>query len=174
LYVTLFEAYTTGANVQAMKEILAPAGEKIYSVRLSGVGKMMLSVKENEDRLTLVNARTGEMEEFDWGDMKQALADNMDFEKSPEESWQKIYGEEFPKKEEVAPVQQKEEKKKAPRKESKVSKAKVEKPKEEKKEGKKCRSRKNRCSSRKGNQRRKNHRKNRKRQKKRCSRTSQM
>lgn len=131
LYVALFQAYTTGASVQRMKEILAPAGEKIYSVRLSGVGKLMLSVKENEDRLTLVNVRTGEMEEFDWGDMKQAIADNIDCEMSPEESWKKVYGEEFPQKEEVAPVQQE---KPAPRKESKVSKAKVEKPKEEKKE----------------------------------------
>lgn len=92
---------------------------------------MMLSVKENEDRVTLVNVRTGEMEEFDWEEMKQAIADNMDCEKSPEESWAKIYGEEFPQKEEVAPVQQP-----APRKESKVSKAKVEEPKEEKKEEK--------------------------------------
>lgn len=127
LYVALFQAYTTGASIQRMKELLAPAGEKIYSVRLSGVGKMMLSVKENEDRLTLVNVRTGEMEEFDWGDMKQAIADNIDCEMSAEESWQKIYGEEFPKKEEVAPVQQE---KAAPRKESKVSKAKVEKKEE--------------------------------------------
>lgn len=133
LYVELFRAYTTGASLQRMKELLAPAGEKIYSVRLPGVGKMMLSVKENEDRLTLVNVRTGELEEFDWGDMKQAIADNIDCEMSPEESWQKIYREEFPQKEEVAPVQQE---KPAPRKESKVSKAKVEKPKEEKKEEK--------------------------------------
>lgn len=133
LYVALFQAYTTGASLQRMKELLAPAGEKIYSVRLPGVGKMMLSVKENEDRLTLVNVRTGELEEFDWGDMKQAIADNIDCEMSPEESWQKIYREEFPEKEEVAPVQQE---KPAPRKESKVSKAKVEKPKEEKKEEK--------------------------------------
>ena len=133
LYVTLHEAYTTGLSVQRMKELLAPAGEKIYSVRLPGVGKMMLSVKENEDRLTLVNVRTGEMEEFDWGDMKQAIADNIDCEMSAEESWQKIYGEEFPKKEEVAPVQQE---KATPRKETKVSRAKVENPKEEKKEKK--------------------------------------
>lgn len=133
LYVALFQAYTTGESIQRMKELLAPAGEKIYSVRLSGVGKMMLSVKENEDRLTLVNVRTGEMEEFDWGDMKQAIADNIDCEMSAEESWQKIYGEEFPKKEEVAPVQPE---KTVPRKESKVSKAKVEIPKEEKKEEK--------------------------------------
>lgn len=133
LYVELFQAYTTGASLQRMKELLAPAGEKIYSVRLPGVGKMMLSVKENEDRLTLVNVRTGEVEEFNWGDMKQAIADNIDCEMSAEESWQKIYGEEFPKKEEVAPVQQE---KAATRKESKVSKAKVEIPKEEKKEEK--------------------------------------
>lgn len=127
LYVALFQAYTTGASVQRMKELLAPAGEKIYSVRIPGVGKMMLSVKENEDRLTLVNVRTGEVEEFDWGDMKQAIADNIDCEMSAEESWAKTYGEEFPKKEEVAPVQQE---KTAPRKESKVSKAKVEKEEE--------------------------------------------
>ena len=127
LYVELYQAYTTGASLQKIKELLAPAGEKIYSVRLPGIGKMMLSVKENEDRLTLVNVRTGEMEEFDWGDMKQAIADNIDCEMSAEESWAKTYGEEFPKKEEVAPVQQE---KAVPRKESKVSRAKVEKEEE--------------------------------------------
>lgn len=135
LYVVLHKQYTAGASVQVLKETMAPAGEKLYSVRIAGIGRMMVTVKETEDRVTLVNVRTGEMEEYTWGDMKLALTDNMNFEKSPEESWEEMYGEKFPEKEKVAPVQLKETKP-AQRKESKVSRAKVEKPKEEQKEEK--------------------------------------
>ena len=133
LYVELFAACANGENVQCLKEILAPSGEKMYSVRIAGVGRMMLSVKENEDRVVLANVRTGEMEEYSWEDMVQALTVNMDPLKSPEESWETMYGQAYPKKEEVAPVQQ-EEKKPVPRKESKVVKAKVEEPEEEQKQ----------------------------------------
>lgn len=127
LYAALHEQYTFGNSVQVMKETMAPAGERLYSVRIAGVGRIMLTIKETEDRVKLVNVRTGEMEEYTWGDMKLALADNMNFEKTPEESWEEIYGEKFPKKEKVAPVQPKESKP-VQRKESKISKAKVKEP----------------------------------------------
>ena len=133
LYVELFNSCANGENLQCLKEILAPSGEKMYSIRIQGTGRMMLSVKENEDRVVLANVRTGEMEEYTWGDMKQALAVNMDLLKNPEESWETMYGQAYPKKEEVAPVQP-EEKKPVPRKESKVVKAKVEEPEEEQKQ----------------------------------------
>lgn len=132
LYVELFESCANGESIQRLKEILAPSGEKMYSVRIQGTGRMMLSIKETEDKVILANVRTGEMEEYTWGDMKQAMAVNMDLLKSSEESWEAMYGQAFPKKEEVAPVQQTE-KKPAPRKESKVVKAKVEEPKKEEK-----------------------------------------
>ena len=133
LYAEMFNSCANGENLQCLKEILAPSGEKMYSVRIAGVGRMMLSVKENEERVVLANVRTGEMEEYTWGDMKQALAVNMDLLKNPEESWEAMYGQVYPEKEKVAPVQQ-EEKKPVPRKESKVVKAKVEEPKEEQKQ----------------------------------------
>lgn len=129
LYVELFNSCANGESLQRLKEILAPAGEKMYSVRIPGTGRMMLSIKETEDKVILANVRTGEMEEYTWGDMKQALATNMDLLKSPEESWAAMYGQAYPEKEKVALVQPGE-KKPVPRKESKVVKAKVEEPEE--------------------------------------------
>lgn len=133
LYIILHKTYAAGGNINHLKEVLAPAGEKIYSIRVAGVGRMMLSIKETEDRVLLTNIRTGKIEEYTWEIMQNALGYNMNLEKDSEESWEERYGEKFPQKTEVAPVQL-ENKKAVSRKESKISKAKVELAKPEKKE----------------------------------------
>ncbi|MBQ7925928.1 MAG: hypothetical protein IJ335_06490, partial [Lachnospiraceae bacterium] len=63
LYGKLFFAVNDPAAVQ---ETLAPDGEKIYSIRIMGVGRMMLSVKSLDRALTLTNMRTSEKEEYSW------------------------------------------------------------------------------------------------------------
>lgn len=47
-------------DADALFDALAPAGESIYTVRIQGVGRIMLSCKE--DRVNLVNVRTNNVE----------------------------------------------------------------------------------------------------------------
>lgn len=113
-----------------LTEILAPQGEAIYSVRVQGTGRLMLSVKSKDSVIKLINVRTEEKESHNVWDILDILWHlNKNAGSSAKESWETIYGESFPEpqKEEVAPVQPvKQEKKPAPKKESKVIKAKVE------------------------------------------------
>ena len=125
-YVKLFDAVKE--NEAAVQETLAPDGERIYSIRIMGVGRLMLSVKGLTIPVTLTNMRTGEKEEYSWEDVMEALKSLMMPDVTPEESWERTYDVEFPKKVEVAPVQPAPAKKEAskkepPKKESKVKKA---------------------------------------------------
>lgn len=127
LYVKLFMAGTDASEIQS---ILAPDGEKLYSVRIMGVGRLMLSVKDLDKPLTLTNLRTTEKEEYSWEQMVQYCNRLMSAGETAEASWENTYGEKFPQKEEVAPVQPTTEKKKEPpKKETKVQKAKKPEPK---------------------------------------------
>lgn len=125
LYVKLFDVVKD--SPAAVQETMAPDGEKIYFVRIMGVGKMMLSVKSIDRPITLTNTRSGEKEEYSWNVMmdilKLLIVDGM----TAEESWAHTYNQEFPKKVEVAPVQpistKPAPKKEVPKKETKVKKA---------------------------------------------------
>ena len=107
-------------NQKALYEILAPIGEKMYSVRIAGVGRFSVFVKK--DGVAMVNVREGDKENFNWSEISNVLFAFLNASSSPKEAWENIYGEIFPeKKVEVAPVQQAP--KQAPRKESKVKKS---------------------------------------------------
>jgi len=128
IYIRLHK--NVGNGERAAYEILAPEEEKIYSVRIQGVGRLMLSIKEMDKKVTLTNIRSMEKEEYTWQDVMECIEALIISDVSQEESWSTIYGEEFPKKEEVAPVQPNVEKKKeSPKKETKVQKAKKPEPK---------------------------------------------
>lgn len=91
-----------------IKEALSPVADQMYIVRIPGVGKLMLICKENE--VHIVNARTNEKTIRTWSEVSDAwqqLGSDKQFSSAAEEFYEKLYGEPFPKKEEVAPVQQK-------------------------------------------------------------------
>jgi hypothetical protein len=115
-------------ETEELMNILAPSGEMIYSVRISGTGRLMLSIKVNTGRITITNVRSMEKTEWNTEDLADFVVDILsraDTE-DPAKAWMSIYEEEYPKKTEVAPVQQE---KPVQRKEKKVQKAKIEKPK---------------------------------------------
>ncbi len=123
------------AGLAAVQDVLAPSGTQIYSVRPQGIGRLMLSLKTNEDKVSLVNARSGEKEVYAWTELLETLQRMMNQENTVKEDWERIYGEAYPeqqKKEEVAPVQpqtpaKQTEKKPEAKKKSRVSKAVVDK-----------------------------------------------
>lgn len=131
-FVEVHKALPNG--VAAVQEALAPSGNMIYTVRLQGIGRMALSIQEGRDTVSIVNVRGGEMEDVAWAEVMETMRSMINTLFEPVSEWQRIYGEPFykypeggplqlntPGSAEVVPVQQK---KPAPRKESKVVKAK--------------------------------------------------
>ena len=99
-------------NKLTQPEILAPAGEAMHSVRIKGVGRLMLSVKGLDTEIALINVRSDSKEMYTWETVIRAVEDYCTSHTDPEPE----------KKTEVAPVQP--EKKPEKRKISKVTKAK--------------------------------------------------
>lgn len=115
-------------ETEELMNVLAPSGEMIYSVRIPGTGRLMLSIKVNTGRITITNVRSMEKTEWNTEDLADFVVDifsRADTE-DPAKAWTSIYEEEYPKKAEIAPVQQE---KPVQRKEKKVQKAKIEEPK---------------------------------------------
>ena len=101
---------------------MVPSDTKVYSVRVMGLGRMMLTC--SEDKVSIVNSRTADKQLYTWAEVKQmweeiGAVEELPFPNKPEERWEKHYG----RKLEIAPVQE-EEKKATKKKESKVVKAK--------------------------------------------------
>lgn len=121
--------HTSSYETEELVDILAPTGEMIYSVRLPGVGRLMLSIKADSGRITITNIRTMEKTEWNIEDLAESVINIFSMAADTEDSakeWTSIFKEEYPKKTEIAPVQQE---KPVQRKEKKVQKAKIEKPK---------------------------------------------
>lgn len=128
-YKRLHKAITTviGVGEDNIVELLAPAGEKIYSVRIAGVGRMAVSVKKDDDIHT-INMRSNEKESWTLEAAVRAVVKVIDTaECDTKTAWQQLYNQPWPEDEkaEVAPAQQSP----VPRKEKKVATAKVNKEK---------------------------------------------
>lgn len=112
------------ADIDTLMETLAPAGENIYTVRIQGVGRIMVSYKE--DRVNLVNIRTNNVEICTWEQVTEEYTKLFG-----SCTWEERYGRPYPVKsepaaEEPVPVETVREavKEKKPKK-PKVTKAKV-------------------------------------------------
>lgn len=81
-------------------DILAPAGEGMHSVRVAGIGRLMITLHGTDQDIALINVRSGEKEKYSWNDMIEAIGLLMEGD-TPEKSWAKTYGENSS----VAPVQ---------------------------------------------------------------------
>lgn len=105
------EALCSILTVDAMKQAMAPDGEKMYFARIRGVGRQMLSLSDNQCQL--INSRTGEAEVISWEDIRKAWERMYTLQNDDEETdgidkekmYSDIYGIPFPKNG-VAPVQQ--------------------------------------------------------------------
>lgn len=119
-----------GIDQRTVKELLAPSGEKIYSVRIPGKGREMLFLDDSKEEATTTNTRSGEKARFTWEELADAALRWI--RKDAETAalgWEWTYGEEWPEEVREEPKQEPEK----PKKESKVQKAKKEEPKKPKK-----------------------------------------
>lgn len=115
LFKKIHETIEVGEK-KAVMEAMAPAGEKIYSVRIKGAGRFLVNLKDDEEAVRLVKIRTSEKIDTTWTEIAEIWKKIIDIDKSTPENYYDIYGIEFPE-----AAQPKKEK----RKESKVAKAKV-------------------------------------------------
>lgn len=81
-------------DLQKFKWLMDPNGSTLYSVRIRGLGKFLLSVKEKEEQAVLINVRTNEKEQVAWDTIMQLSSDLIE-PGSLQESWQQVYGEEM-------------------------------------------------------------------------------
>lgn len=106
LFLTFCREWTQ--TKESTLELMAPDGMKMYSVRVPGIGRLMLKVSEEE--LSLTNVRSGEKTALTIEDLISEWG-NVIFDKRGEnqltgkDTWAAVYEEDFPEKEEVAPVQ---------------------------------------------------------------------
>ena len=116
--IKIRQALKANRKEALLQEILAPAGEAMHTVRIKGMGRLMLSIKGVDTGIALINVRSNSKDMYSWPDLLQTVetycaGHEADSEPEPE------------KKTPVAPVQPTEEpEKKKERKVSKVVKAK--------------------------------------------------
>lgn len=123
LYKEIWTAGRPFLAVEDLQEIMAPAGQRMYTMRIQGMGGRNLSLKDhnNGDSVALINMRTGEKQEYRWERLLEVWRHLISGGTTYQETWQQLYGKPWPEEKKIAPVQPKEKKKPAPRKETKVS-----------------------------------------------------
>lgn len=78
---------------EKMLDILAPNGAAVHTARVPQVGRLMISIKENEQKIQLVNMRSGEKEEYFLSNLIFAIENTWPMEsKNVEDAYMKVYG----------------------------------------------------------------------------------
>ena len=129
LYVKLHGTVRTSVGTEPIKDVLAPDGDKLYSVRPQGCGRIMLYLNDEKDEVILQVVRQSLKERYAWRDILGYLV-LITEQEDAKKNWEDLFGQQYPEKEQIAPVQPKKEK----RKESKVVKAKPPKAQKQEKE----------------------------------------
>lgn len=119
--------------VDRMVDILAPAGEGTIIVRIPGERKKFLSIKGAGIAPAVVDARNSNRETCEWESFAEKMF-HLTYNLDAKKSWKILYGEDFPEKTEVAPVQPASGEKQAPKKPSRVIVSKPQTPKKTKRD----------------------------------------
>lgn len=90
-------------DLQKFRWLMDPSGSTLYSIRVRGLGKFLLSAKEKEEQVVLINVRTNEKQSATWDTIMQLASDLIE-PGTMQESWQQVYGEEMKLEETPAPV----------------------------------------------------------------------
>lgn len=118
-YPEMYKAVKAGGDLEdTALRVLAPSGVGVKTVRIQGIGKIMLSIKGRNQSLELVNIRTNETELYTWEDCAEIML-KMCTGKNYRAAFEALYGEEYPepekekddKREEIRAAEDKENKK---------------------------------------------------------------
>lgn len=110
-YRRLHEAITTyvGIGTDNVMKLLAPSGEMLYSIRISGKGRIAVTINQTDSYIAATNLRTGEKQKYNLEDVVGAINYVIDTDKTDVvEAWQQLFNCEYPLNTEcdrIAPVQ---------------------------------------------------------------------
>lgn len=103
LYLKLYEAVmdtacedTPQRTVEKIMDVLAPAGEKIISVRIPGEGRKMLSIKGSDVAPVVIDVRSGEKESCIWEDLIKETKSLCENGGNGREAWERTYNDFLP------------------------------------------------------------------------------
>ena len=82
--IKIRQALKSSRKEALLQEILAPAGEAMHSVRIKGVGRLMLSVKGLDTEIALINVRSDSKEMYSWEAVIRAVEDYCTSHTDPE------------------------------------------------------------------------------------------
>lgn len=94
------------ASKDQMVDVIAPNGIENIRVRVSGIGKLMISVNEEDPVITVTNMRTMEKEAYEWDRLGETFKKLVYYGLDWKEAYKSLYGEYPEEKVEVAPAQQ--------------------------------------------------------------------
>lgn len=110
--VAVFQAESMQERINGLYKALAPRGVENLMTRISGVGKMMLSIISMEEMPVLLNMRSNEKERYSWNELSEAaryiwMKGNALGTEDVRQRYELIYGcaYELPEIQKVAPVQ---------------------------------------------------------------------
>lgn len=109
IYKGLYEGFRGSNDINdiedraaTVKEWMAPSGIAVITERISGIGKILLTIKEESGSIEVLNIRANEKETYSWTEFIGELAAVLKVEDvtTAAERWTRIYGEPFEKMEE--------------------------------------------------------------------------
>lgn len=80
--------------IEVILDVLAPSGVAMKTVRVRGVGKLMLSIRGKEMPLELINVRTNEKKTYTWEECIRTMQELYNG-KTGKKAWEAFYGEPF-------------------------------------------------------------------------------
>ena len=83
------------ARAKRLYDAVAPAGNAVKMARVPGIGRVMVTIRGGDQKIELLNIRGGERGCYDWKELYERLAAL--FPGGQAESWEAVYGEEFPR-----------------------------------------------------------------------------
>lgn len=101
-YVSLAESLKEpgGKDVDKLLDVLAPSGISMKMVRVSGIGRVMVSIRGAKEPVTVTNVRQNEKESMSLSDMAQKIApllEDVIVKGYPARvAWEQLYGKRFP------------------------------------------------------------------------------
>lgn len=106
VYVRLYRCMAGDTDEKKVFETMAPSGVGTLFARVPQVGKLMMTITGMDKQVSVLNMRSSEKGNLDWKDVIGNLRVLMPAGYAPEECWEMIYAEDFPR-----PVTEKEKEK---------------------------------------------------------------
>lgn len=98
LYTRLYECI----ELEDMQEIMAPMGENSYIVRVKGIGRLTLFLKNTG--VNLINLRDGGKEDYSWQQLFDAFKEYFAMGADAKDSWSNVFQEPYPEEQKAEPV----------------------------------------------------------------------